>query len=180
MPPTRPKIEAYQLEPIEAATLSAHLFGNFLAETWLRSPRNGHWKAVNTVTITYYGHVASVCCCRSAFRGLCRCMKSTYPGTRPLAAPSASCANPYITPIASPLFAVLAAVVMGNRSVMVSFSKRVSKEVRREHTPYAKCPGHRQARNDGVEEVFRPSVAIEHILNIEEADRPEADLSSHL
>lgn len=44
-------------------------------------------------------------------------IKSTYPGLLPLKAPTASCANPYANPIASPVFAVRAAVAIGKRSV---------------------------------------------------------------
>jgi len=47
-------------------------------------------------------------------------MNSTHPNGLPLAAPIASCASPYANPIANEVFAVLAAVVIGNRSMAIS------------------------------------------------------------
>lgn len=42
--------------------------------------------------------------------------KSIYPSLLPLAYPTASCNSPYPIPNANPVLAVLAAVMMGNRS----------------------------------------------------------------
>lgn len=55
----------------------------------------------------------------ASFRLPPRRMKSTHPSGRPLAAPTASCASPYANPIANEVFAVLAAVVIGKRSMGV-------------------------------------------------------------